>query len=131
MLQWLKTAEMVRRDTAPDVEMLAELLRSAAPRLKCPKCGRQGLAAETNQDDADDEAWDMARKCAACRQPIPPERLKVFPNAELCVQCQAASDRGELAGPAEYCPHCGSVMTIRQDRRGVTRYVMACPQCRR
>ncbi len=131
MLQWLKTADMVRRDAAPEVDLLAELLRSAAGRMKCPKCGQVGLSAEANRDDAADEDWGMARKCAVCEQPIPSERLEVFPNAELCVACQARSDRGEATGTVEYCPHCGIVMTMRQDRRGVTRYVMSCPQCRR
>lgn len=131
MLHWLKTAEMVRRDAAPDVELLPELLRAAAGRMKCPKCGQTGLAAEANRDNTDDEDWGMARKCAGCEEPIPAERLEVFPNAELCVECQARSDRGETSGAVDYCPHCGSVMTMRQDRRGVTRYVMACPQCRR
>lgn len=131
MLQWLKSAEMVRRDASPDVDLLPELLRSAAGRMKCPKCGRTGLAAKASRDDADDEAWGMARKCANCDQPISAERLEVFPNAELCVACQSKSDRGESTGEVEYCPHCGSEMTVRQDRRGVTRYVMACPKCRR
>jgi DNA-directed RNA polymerase subunit M/transcription elongation factor TFIIS len=131
MLQWLKTAGMVRRDAAPDLDLLPELFRSAAGRMKCPKCGQTGLVAESNRDDTEDEAWGMARKCAICEQPIPAERLEVFPNAELCVACQAKSDRGESTGAVEYCPNCGSVMTMRQDRRGVTRYVMSCPQCRR
>lgn len=131
MVQWLKSADMVRRDAAPDVEFLPELVRSAAGRMKCPKCGRTGLAAEANHDDTDDEDWGMARKCVICERPIPAERLEVFPSAELCVACQAKSDRGETTGPAEYCPHCGSVMALRQDRRGLTRYVMSCPQCRR
>jgi DNA-directed RNA polymerase subunit M/transcription elongation factor TFIIS len=131
MLHWLKIAGMVRRDAAPEADLLPELLRSAAGRMKCPKCGQAGLSAEANQDDADDESWGMARKCAVCENPIPPERLEVFPNAELCVECQSRSDRGESTGALAYCPHCGTVMTLRQDRRGVTRYVMACPQCRR
>jgi DNA-directed RNA polymerase subunit M/transcription elongation factor TFIIS len=131
MLQWLKSAGMVRRDAAPDLDLLPELLRSAAGRMKCPECGQVGLSAEAIPEDADDEDWGMQRQCAICDQPIPAERLEIFPNAELCVACQAKSDRGESSGAVEYCPHCGSVMTVRQDRRGVTRYVMACPQCRR
>jgi predicted RNA-binding Zn-ribbon protein involved in translation (DUF1610 family) len=54
----------------------------------------------------------------------------VFPNADLCVACQAKSDRGEASDAPEYCPRCGNLMTLRQVRRGLTRYVMACPSCR-
>jgi predicted RNA-binding Zn-ribbon protein involved in translation (DUF1610 family) len=130
MLRWLKSAGMVRRDTAPEPELLPELFRAAAAKFACPKCGRLGLvAADAGEDD--DEAWGMARKCVECGQPIPRERLEVFPGATLCVECQGKSDRGEPTGEAEYCPRCGSVMQLRQSGRGVTRYVMACPRCRR
>ncbi len=130
MLNWLRTAGMVRRDAAPEAEHLPELLRAATTRLTCPKCQAIGLTATAAEDETNDEEWGMARKCAACDQPIPPERLEIFPRAELCVACQAKSDRGESSGPAEYCPRCGAVMTLRQVRRGMTRYVMACPSCR-
>ncbi len=120
---------MVRRDTAPELELLGELFRTAAARFTCPKCQTVGLAAKAAEAE-DDEAWGMARKCAECGQPIPRERLEVFPGAELCVTCQGRSDRGEAGGALEYCPRCGSVMTLRQQRRGVTRYVMSCPTCR-
>ncbi len=130
MLQWLRTAGMVRRDAAPDVELLPELLKSAALKLKCPKCLANGLTATEQQDESDDEEWGMARKCAVCQQPIPLERLEVFPGAELCVSCQGKSDRGEGSDAPEYCPRCGNLMTLRQVRRSVTRYVMACPSCR-
>jgi DNA-directed RNA polymerase subunit M/transcription elongation factor TFIIS len=130
MLQWLRTAGMVRRDAAPDVELLPELLKSAALKLKCPKCLANGLTATEQQDENHDEEWGMARKCAVCQQPIPPERLEVFPGAELCVACQGKSDRGEGSDAPEYCPRCGNLMTLRQVRRGLTRYVMACPSCR-
>jgi DNA-directed RNA polymerase subunit M/transcription elongation factor TFIIS len=130
MLQWLRTAGMVRRDAAPDVELLPELLKSAAPKLKCPKCLAPGLLAKEPPEEADDEEWGMARKCAACQQAIPRERLEVFPRAELCVACQGKSDRGESSDAPEYCPRCGNIMALRQARQGVTRYVMACPSCR-
>lgn len=130
MLTWLRTAGMVRRDAVPEPELLPELLRSAAPRLTCPKCQAAGLSPTDAEDETDDEDWGMARKCAVCSQVIPRERLEIFPNADLCVACQGKSDRGETSGPAEYCPRCGNVMTLRQVRRGVTKYVMACPRCR-
>ena len=120
---------MVRRDAAPELDVLGELFRTTAVRFTCPKCQTVGLSA-TDAEADDDEAWGMARKCTECGQPIPRERLEVFPSAELCVACQGRSDRGEASGAAEYCPRCGSVMTLRPVRRGVTRYVMSCPSCR-
>jgi predicted RNA-binding Zn-ribbon protein involved in translation (DUF1610 family) len=131
MLEHLRRADMVRRDAAPDVELLPELVRGAAPRMSCPKCQQVGLTATPVDDcEDDDEAWGQARSCAGCGQPIPPERLEIFPNTDLCVSCQGKSDQGESFDKVEYCPRCGSVMTLRQQRRGVTRYVMTCSQCR-
>lgn len=129
MVQWLRTVKMVRRDAAPEPDLLPELFRAAAPRFACPQCGAIGLSTGA-ADDEDDEAWGMARKCDGCGRRIARERLEVFPETRLCVDCQAKSDRGEAVAPAEYCPRCGSVMTMRQSRRGVTRYVMICPNCR-
>ena len=120
---------MVRRGTAPEPDLLGELFRTAAPRFACPECGTVGLTAGDAEDD-DEEDWGMARKCEDCGRPIASERLEVFPDTRLCVLCQAKDDRGEAAGQEDYCPRCGSVMTLRQSRRGVTRYVMICPRCR-
>ena len=67
-----------------------------------------------------------------CARTLPSERLEALPDARLCTACQTKSDHGELNGPAEYCPRCGSVMAVRQSGgAGVTRYVMSCPSCRR
>ncbi len=129
MLDWLRGVQMARRDAAPEPELLGELFRVAAPRFACPQCGAVGLST-TDAQDEDDEDWGMARKCEGCGRPIARERLEVFPDTRLCVLCQAKNDRGEAAGPDEYCPRCGSVMTLSQSRRGVTRYVMTCPNCR-
>ena len=130
MLQWLRTAGMVRRDAAPERRAAAGIAAQRRPADDLPQVPAVGLAATADEQEEDDEAWGMARKCAACSQPIPRERLEVFPNAELCVACQAKSDRGESEGAVEYCPRCGNAMTLKQVRRGVTRYVMACPSCR-
>lgn len=131
MLRWLRDVRQVRRDAEPEPELLGELFRIAAPKYTCPKCAAVGLVVREVPEE-DDEAWCMARPCESCRKPIPAERLEVFPNTRLCTACQAKSDRGELTGPAEYCPRCGSVMALRQSGgAGVTRYVMSCPSCRR
>lgn len=131
MLRWLRDVRQVRRDAEPEPELLAELFRVAAAKFTCPKCAAVGLVVREVAEE-DNEAWGMARACEACKRPIPVERLEVFPDARLCTACQAQSDRGELTGPAEYCPRCGSVMGVRQGGgAGVTRYVMSCPSCRR
>jgi predicted RNA-binding Zn-ribbon protein involved in translation (DUF1610 family) len=131
MLGWLRDVKMVRRDTAPDEDLLGELFRSSAPKYTCPQCGRVGLVARDVPAE-NDEDWGMARACQACRRPIPSGRLEAFPDARLCVACQAQVERGEDTGPAEYCPRCGNIMRLKQTRSsGVTRYVLACPQCRK
>lgn len=130
MVEWLKRARMVRSDVVPELELLPELFRSAAGRLACPSCKAIGLTVSDSAEEFDDEAWGMARKCESCQRPIPRERLEIFPNTRLCVACQGQSDRGESADVAEYCPRCGNLMQLKQVRRGITRYVMTCPQCR-
>lgn len=129
MLDWLRKVKMVRRDAAPEPELLPELFRAAAARFACPQCNGLGLAIGAAADESD-EAWGMARKCESCGRPIARERLEIFPDTRLCVECQATSDRGDAPSDVEYCPRCGSIMTIRQSRRGLTRYVMSCPNCR-
>lgn len=129
MLEWLREVKMARRDAAPETDLLGELFRAACARFACPGCGAVGLSV-CDPSDEDDEAWGMARKCESCGRPIARERLDVFPDTRLCVDCQARRDRGESPDPPQYCPRCGSVMTLGQSRRGVTRYVMICPNCR-
>ncbi|REK19294.1 MAG: hypothetical protein DWQ37_01495 [Planctomycetota bacterium] len=130
MLRWLKRAGMVRRDTAPEPELLPELFRAAAGKFACPECRREGLNVGEAEEN-DDEAWGMARKCSECGQPIARERLEVFPDTTVCVACQGKLDRGESTDAPEYCSRCGNVMTLKQSGRGVTRYAMVCPSCRR
>jgi predicted RNA-binding Zn-ribbon protein involved in translation (DUF1610 family) len=130
MVDWLRQVKMVRRDVGPEAELVGELFRAAAWKFTCPECGTVGLAVRAVPRE-NDEDWGMARACEACGRPVARERLEVFPDATMCVDCQARADRGEMSGPAEYCPRCGNVMTLRQSRAaGLTRYVVACPKCR-
>jgi predicted RNA-binding Zn-ribbon protein involved in translation (DUF1610 family) len=129
MVDWLRRVKMARHGVAPEPELLGELFRAAAARFVCPKCASVGLSVGA-ADAGDDEAWGMARKCEACGQPIARERLQFLPDARLCMECQRKADAGEPLSPPEYCPRCGSVMTLRQSRRGLTRYVMACSKCK-
>lgn len=131
MLDWLRRANMVRRDVEPKLDLLGELFRISVAKYTCPKCGAADLEV-TPVPEENDEDWGMARACEVCGRGIARERLEVFPSTKLCVECQSRADRGELTGAAEYCPRCGNLMVVRQTRStGITRYVTACPKCRR
>ena len=131
MADWLRRYRVVKRTTEADTDLLIELFRTSADRFTCPQCGHTGLIALPSEP-VDDEAWGEARKCESCGAPIPAERLEIFPDTRLCVACQNRDERGDLAGTAEYCPHCGAVMMLkRAGGAGITRYIMTCPACRR
>jgi predicted RNA-binding Zn-ribbon protein involved in translation (DUF1610 family) len=130
MLRRLQAAGMMRRAKEPDEAMIEELFVQTASRFACPQCGRLGLTVQETDDDGGDEAWGMSRRCARCRAPIPRERLDVFPEAKLCAACQQSSEANPADETPEYCPRCGSIMTLRSSTsRGVVRYVQRCPQC--
>lgn len=133
MLDWLRRVRMVRADVLPEPELLGELFHSAADRFQCPQCDVVGMLVRPIDDQLDDdEAWGMARRCESCSQPIARERLEALPDVRLCAACQAGDERGEAAGPREFCPRCGEVMTVRPARgAGIARYQMICPSCRR
>lgn len=129
MLRWLQGVGMMRRAKEPDEPVIVELFAQSANRFQCPSCGHTGLAVEEAVDDGSDDAWGMARRCARCRQSIPPERLEIFPNATLCAPCQSSSEAESdpHADTPEYCPRCGSIMTLRAVRTsGVQRYRLCC-----
>ena len=130
MLDRLRSVKMARRGAEPDPELIGELFRAAASKFTCPDCGAGGLVTRP-VDEESDEAWGMARACESCGRPIARERLEIFPQAKRCAACQASDERGEDTAPAEFCPRCGNVMTLRPTRGpGLARYVMACTRCR-
>src|SRR5262245_53898826 len=103
----LRTLGLLRRAPHPPEEMVRELLVANLSRLKCDACGLAGLV--LGQDAAADtrDDWQQAVLCQICNQPIPPERLEIFPDATRCVACQDASDRGVEQPEPEFCPKCG------------------------
>jgi predicted RNA-binding Zn-ribbon protein involved in translation (DUF1610 family) len=132
MLARLRDLGMLRRETEPSRELVAELFTSAAGRMICPSCNHRGLSVAEADDEWDDSTWTTGRPCADCGQLIAAERLAAFPDAQRCVSCQQAADRGADSSPVEYCPRCGTPMALRPRRgRALAGYEMFCPQCRR
>ena len=129
----LQAIGAMKRAEKPDEAVAFELARAAAERLACPRCEQTGLQIEhfAQTDDFDDE-WGPPKPCVACGTMIPGERVMLFPNVELCTACQAKLDSGSTTAGDDYCPHCGTPMTIRKGRAaGITRYALICPSCRR
>ena len=127
MLQRLAEIGMMKRSSDPDLDLLQELVRSAAGRLICHACQGVGLTVTPVSDDE----WDDVRYCDGCRKPIPSERLEVFPDTTCCAACQTSSEDGSDQ-EREFCEQCGTVMTMRLRRSaGPTAYEMKCPNCRR
>ena len=127
----LRRLGMLKRDDQRDPVFLVQLAATQNPRLVCFSCGRGGVKVDL-ADDRDE--WDLPTKpCAACGQPLPPERLELFPESELCAACQQRVDRGGSPDQHDdYCPRCGTRMVVRQRRgSGIAAYEMICPDCRR
>ncbi len=132
MLDWLRRVGMLRRAKDPGYALVRELFVSSAGRFSCPECGRAGLAVEIASPEEADDDWGEGRLCGACQKPIPPERLEIFPDAEYCAACQDAASDADASEEPEFCPKCGAMMTLRTSRSGgITRYVMACTECRK
>ncbi len=122
---------MLRRDARPEWEMVRELMQSSAARLTCPSCGQTGMIVDDAADE-ESESWGEGRACEHCGQPIPAERLEVFPETTVCAVCKAGGESGELdQEEPQYCPRCGALMQVRLSRgAGISRYVIKCTECR-
>ncbi len=126
MLTRLQSVGVMRRSKDPDPALVKELFASTAERFACASCTHVGLATREAPDEGWDE-WGGAVACEGCRQPIPRERLEIFPGTKLCAACQQKDDSGANDEP-EFCPRCGDMMSVRL-QRGTSRYVMSCPGC--
>ena len=128
MLELLWQQKMLRRASDPDPQVLEELYKAAGDRLPCEGCDRIGLFVEPAADEDD---WDDARPCEVCNQPIPAERLEIFPDATRCAKCQDSQDQGvESDSAPEFCPRCGGLLQLRSARgAGLARYEMHCADC--
>lgn len=118
----------MKRQQAPDLEILLEVFRTTPDTAACPDCGLSPREISAVTDDFDDLA---PRKCEHCSVIIPPERLEVFPDITTCTQC--ASQSNNLAtemSASDFCPRCGDLMMTAQTHRGgISRYVFKCSGC--
>lgn len=127
---WLRKAGMLRRTSRPSPAELAELLPVAAGQVACPQCGSKGLSVAAWDQETTSSDWPEARRCEGCGGAIEPERLELMPDAKQCSACQRKSERPGAAVDGEYCPRCGSPMTLRASTAGVTRYRLTCTNSR-
>jgi len=127
----LRKLGMLKREDQRDIAYLLQLAQAARERLYCPACGSGGLTIEPVLED--DEWGTPVKPCSACGAMIPSERLELFPDSELCATCQQRVDRGQTPDQHDdFCPRCGTRMTVRQRRgSGIVGYEMICPACRR
>ncbi|UUO09016.1 TraR/DksA C4-type zinc finger protein [Blastopirellula sp. J2-11] len=129
MVRQLTTLGMFRREEEPNADLVVELFRRSAGKLSCGDCSRIGLKVDLPRDD--EEEWDQRRVCQVCRQPIPLERLEVFPDADTCVGCREKLDNADDHATPDFCPKCGEIMSLSTSRGGgMTRYKMRCPRCK-
>jgi hypothetical protein len=80
------------------------------------------------------------RLCAKCNSPIPPQRIEIVPDAEMCVPCQSGDETVRQTSMTEMdCPRCAdkgvkSVMIWRTAREhSRSGYFLGCssfPNCR-
>lgn len=130
----LRLLGLFRRAPEPPEDLVREVLRTNAARLKCDKCNAASLGVREGTGDAGDDEWEQVVLCEICRQPIAAERLEFNPKAKRCAACQGASDKGASFDEPEFCPKCGALVELRVSRAGgLTRYKLWCtgnPPCR-
>ena len=129
----LRTLGLLKRAPSPPADLVCELLLTHASQLTCDACKSVGLRITDSQADEQGD-WQQAVVCEVCRQPIPPERVEIFPDARRCVTCQDVADRGAEPEEPEFCEKCGALVELRVSRgSGITRYKRFCtgsPSCR-
>lgn len=127
MLSYLRRLGKFRRSAKPKLDIVQQLFESTAETMPCGECGHIGMQVSVAEIDDD---WGDAKCCERCAVPIPIERLEIFPETKLCMKCQSASDSGSDEQMVEYCPRCGSVMSMQPTTKsGLTGYTLKCGAC--
>ena len=125
VMRWLNKAGKIKKGRIPDPAIAYEIFRSSASNWTCPSCSTPGLYVRPAAEDVAE--WGDPTPCTACGKIISPERLEAVPNATLCIACQNRIDQGLEPITQDYCPRCGSLMTVRQSRgAGLARFVQVC-----
>ncbi|MDO4570703.1 MAG: TraR/DksA C4-type zinc finger protein [Planctomycetia bacterium] len=125
--QWLVRERKIAAHRDVDDDVVYELFHALFSTFRCPDCFSTRLTLEIVEDDFRDLD---ARRCRGCRNVIPARRLEIVPGAQYCVSCEEKRERGEaLPIRAEYCPVCGSMMTLEKTLVGTkTYYEWRCPK---
>lgn len=131
LIDRLRDLGMLRRDDGRNLGLLLELARSKSAEFACPACDAPGFLPQEVSGDDDFDDLPPPKPCMACGGMIPPERVELFPESDLCARCQEKVDRGESLSGDDYCERCGSPLVVRKTSAGVTRYQQVCPNCRR
>lgn len=124
----LRAAGHLRRQKEPDADMMWELLKGMLPSWNCHKCGEASLKAAPEEWEDEGDGWLEVKRCQRCKEPIPSERLELFPDEVYCAACRTARDSSPQ--DVTYCGRCGSPTELRaRNAGGTTRYVEYCPSC--
>ncbi len=122
----LRSLGKLKRAKNPDPDLVRELFLASLPQLPCEGCGKTALGLHAAIDEDDPELWGEARRCESCGEPIPAERLEIFPDAVRCAACQ---DKPAAPGEDDFCPRCGNRMQVALSSRGLSQYRLRCPSC--
>lgn len=103
---------------------LENILRKRINNLRCEKCGAHQAV--------------VSRLCLECGSTIPDERIDIYPEVNLCVQCQELIESAKPVHQADIdhgtCPRCGKKLTQRLSKKtSPTSYFIGCsgyPKCR-
>jgi len=103
---------------------LETVLRKRLDNLQCEKCGAHKAA--------------VSRLCSDCGNPIPDERVEIYPEATLCVLCQEQLESAKPVHQADIdygtCPRCGKKLAQRLSKKTTpASYFIGCsgyPKCR-
>ena len=124
MLADLRDNGKLQKIDKPEPALVRELFLAHLKNVRCPEC--KAISLVVSEVIADLREWGQVQNCKVCGQPIPAERLEIFPDTELCAICQESSPDDAH----DYCPRCGGAMTVQQSSsKGIARYSTTCLDC--
>ena len=125
MHQRLVSLGKLKRQNAPEAELILELFRVISDTSGCTNCPESTLIMTSVSDEFDDL---KPRRCESCNSVIPRERLEVFPDTVQCTSCADSTANNQT--DHDYCPRCGDKMKVSvTSRGGLTKYISRCTGC--